>query len=71
MYISEVMTTRNNETGNVTYYIRICDVWRRVSQADYEKRAYEDAVESFNFLTKIQGKYTRAYKTVRVLGPGE
>ena len=60
---SELKTVTNNTTGITRYYIRICDVWRRVSMADYVSRD-NDAMRHDSFITRTNDNLVHQYKTV-------
>lgn len=60
---SEVKTVTNEHTGLTRYFIRCCDVWRRVSRADYYALC-TDANRSDSYLTRIKGHLIHQHKTV-------
>lgn len=62
-WYSELKTVRNESTGVTRYYIKICDVWRRVSKDDYLSRE-ADATRSDTFLTTIKNGKIYQFKTV-------
>lgn len=63
IYYSELMTSTNLKTGRVTYYIKKCDVFQRVSRAAWDARYYgSDGLNSMYTITTKT--HRRSYRTV-------
>jgi hypothetical protein len=60
-WFSELKTVRNESV--IRYYIKMCDVWRRVSKDVYQSRE-ADADRSDTFLTTIKNGKIYQFKTV-------
>ena len=61
-WLSELKTV-TNVNGVTRYYIKKCDVWTRVSKADYEHRE-ADATRQDSFITKVIRGNVHQFKTV-------
>ena len=62
-YMSRLKTTTNNTTGKTFYYVEKCDVFSRISKAEYYERD-QGAIRSDCFLTQGKGNHTYQYKTI-------
>lgn len=63
-YTSDIMTVENRKTGKLSYYLQVCGVWRKESEADQRKRVKE-AESCCNMITTIDEKLIRHYTTLR------
>lgn len=62
-WLSNLKIVTSKKTGVKRYFIKMCDVWRRVSHSDYKSRE-NDANRADSFSTVITGDLTHQYKTV-------
>ena len=58
LYSRELMVTTNVNTKVKRFYMKICDVWSRISEADYCNYV-ETAINSNCYLTRNTRKYIR------------
>lgn len=58
LYGRELMVTTNVETDVKRFYMKICDVWTRISETDYCNYV-ETAINSNCYLTRITRKHIR------------
>ncbi|BAO58538.1 hypothetical protein FDH89_gp23 [Pseudomonas phage phiR18] len=63
LYQSELMRCENLQTGNVTYYMQVCNAMRRISKAEYDER-YTKADGLTCLYTKRSKRYCRHYLTL-------
>ncbi|WBY53358.1 hypothetical protein [Escherichia phage REP7] len=57
-YCRELMVTTNVDTDVKRFYMKICDVWTRISETDYCNHV-ETAINSNCYLTRITRKHIR------------
>lgn len=57
-YCRELMVTTNVDTDVKRFYMKICDVWTRISETDYCNYV-ETAINSNCYLTRITRKHIR------------
>lgn len=57
-YYRELMVTTNVNTKAKRFYMQVCDVWSRISEADYCNYV-ETAINSNCYLTRNTRKYIR------------
>lgn len=57
-YCRELMVTTNVDTDVKRFYMKICDVWTRISETDYCNYV-ETAIDSNCYLTRNTRKYIR------------
>jgi hypothetical protein len=63
MYFSELMRTTSHKTNKVTYWIKKCDVFTRISYEEYSLRfARADGVTCLS--TQTNKNFTRQFLTV-------
>lgn len=62
-YTSEIMTVENRKTGKLSYFLKVCDVWRKEGRLDQVKR-FKDANRASCMVTTRDAKYTRHYTTL-------
>lgn len=58
LYGRELMVTTNVDTDVKRFYMKICDVWTRISETDYCNYV-ETAIDSNCYLTRITRKHIR------------
>lgn len=58
LYGRELMVTTNVDTDVKRFYMKICDVWTRISETDYCNYV-ETAINSNCYLTRITRKHIR------------
>lgn len=58
LYGRELMVTTNVDTDVKRFYMKICDVWTRISETDYCNYV-ETAIDSNCYLTRIARKHIR------------
>ena len=58
LYGRELMVTTNVDTDVKRFYMKICDVWTRISETDYCNYV-ETAIDSNCYLTRITKKHIR------------
>ncbi|VUF54695.1 Phage protein [Escherichia phage VpaE1_ev108] len=58
LYSRELMVTTNVNTKAKRFYMKICGVWSRISEADYCNYV-ETAINSNCYLTRNTKKFTR------------
>lgn len=58
LYGRELMVTTNVNTNVKRFYMKICDVWTRISKTDYCNYV-ETAINSNCYLTRITRKHIR------------
>lgn len=58
IYSRELMVTTNVDTDVKRFYMKICDVWTRISETDYCNYV-ETAIDSNCYLTRITRKHIR------------
>ena len=58
LYSRELMVTTNVDTDVKRFYMKICDVWTRISETDYCNYV-ETAINSNCYLTRITRKHIR------------
>lgn len=58
LYGRELMVTTNIDTDVKRFYMKICDVWTRISETDYCSYV-ETAIDSNCYLTRITKKHIR------------
>ena len=59
-YEMEVLKTVNTETGNTTYYKKVCDVMKRISKKEYDNCRDECFGVSCRYNT-VSKKHNRFY----------
>lgn len=60
---SDLKTTANEKTGEIRYFMKCCDYWKRVSRDTYLSRE-ADSDRSDCHLTQIRNGVIHQYKTV-------
>ena len=63
IYYSELLRSVNKTSGKITYYVKVCDVMKRITREEYNKR-YEDADWISCLYTKATKTHWRQYATV-------
>ena len=62
-YTSSLLKTTNTTTGNVRYYVSICDVMQRISKAEYDAR--RDGCDGVcNLYDETKKNHRRQYTTI-------
>ena len=67
LYQSELMRCENKATGGVTYFVKKCDVFSRISRDEYETRFRKSDGVSCLF-TRSTKRHTRHYMTIIMEG---
>lgn len=63
IYYSELMDCTNLKTGKVTYYMKVCDVFQRVSRAAWDARYH--GADGLHSMHSVSTKtHRRSYRTV-------
>ena len=62
IYYSELMRSVNKTSGKITYYVKVCDVMKRITREEYDKR-YDDADGISCLYTKETKAHWRHYTT--------
>lgn len=63
LYQTELMESVRLADGKVTYYVKICDVFKRVSKSEYDRR-YNEADGLSCLYSKESRTHRRSYRTV-------
>ena len=65
MYYSELLRTVNNQSKKVTYFVKICDVFTRISLAEYDER-YDSSHGICDLFNTTSKKFNRFYTTITI-----
>lgn len=63
LYYSEVLRSVNKTSGKIIYYVKVCDVMKRITREEYDKR-YDDADGVCCLHTKETKTHWRHYTTL-------
>jgi len=63
IYSAELRTTLNQKTFKKRWYVKICGVWRRISEQDFIERL-EPVFRTDSFLTTTRGDLVQQDSTI-------
>ena len=62
-YYSELLKTVNNKNGLITYFVKKCDIFTRISKNEYDER-YNSAYGISNLYNTTSSNFNRFYTTI-------